>query len=111
LAPEAASVALTPGATLLRRDGEYDVYSVDAGTFEFLTVNFASLKDLVSSFSSKPGVTNALNDKLDDAAAAPDVTTRNNILGAFVKQVNAQVGKAFTQEEADLLILLAQALM
>jgi hypothetical protein len=108
---EAGSVALTPGATLLRRDGEYDVYRVGAGTFEFLTINFASLKDLVSSFSSKPGVTNALNDKLDDAAAAPDATTRNNILGAFINQVSAQVGKAFSQEEADLLILLTQALM
>jgi hypothetical protein len=110
-APEAASVALTPGATLLRRDGEYDVYSVGAGTFEFLTVNFASLKNLVSSFSSKPGITDALNDKLDDAAAASNANTRNNNLNAFINQVNAQAGKALTQEEADLLILLAQALM
>lgn len=30
--------------------------------------------------------------------------------GVFINQVNAQTGKAFTQEEADLLILLAQAL-
>lgn len=110
-APEAASVALTPGATLLRRDGEYDVYSVGEGTFEFLTVNYASLKDLVSSFSSKPGVANALNAKIDAAAAASDPNTRDNILNAFINEVNAQSGKALSESDADLLILLAQALM
>ncbi len=110
-APEAASVALTPGATLLRRDGEYDVYSVGEGTFEFLTVNYASLKDLVSSFSSKPGVANALNVKIDAAAAASDPNTRDNILNAFINDVNAQSGKALSESDADLLILLAQALM
>jgi hypothetical protein len=31
----ATSTAITSGATLLRRDGLYDVYSVGAGTFEF----------------------------------------------------------------------------
>jgi hypothetical protein len=110
-APEAASVVLAGDATLLRRDGEYDVYSVGVGTFEFLTVDFPSLKDLVSSFSSKPGVANALNAKIDAAANASNPTTRDNILNAFINQVNAQTGKALTQEEADLLILLAQALM
>jgi len=92
-APETTSVALTPGATLLRREGSYDVYSVGAGTFEFLTVNYASLKDVVSSFSSKPGVADALNAKSTPAAAATDATTRDNILGAFINQVNAQTGK------------------
>ena len=33
---DAASVVLSGDPTLLRRDGEYDVYSVGAGTFEFL---------------------------------------------------------------------------
>jgi hypothetical protein len=110
-APEVASVALTDGATWLRRDGEYDVYSVGEGTFEFLTVNYASLKDLVSSFSSKPGVANALNAKIDAAAAASDPNTRDNILNAFINEVNAQSGKALSESDADLLILLAQALM
>jgi hypothetical protein len=110
-APEAASVALTGDATPLRRDGEYDVYGVGAGTFEFLTVNYTSLKDLVSSFSSKPGVANALNAKLDAAAAASNANTRDNILGAFINEVNAQAGKALSESDADLLILLAQALM
>jgi len=110
-APEAASVALTDGATWLRGEGEYDVYSLGEGTFEFLTVNYASLKEVVSSFSSKPGVANALNAKIDAAAAASDPNTRDNILNAFINEVNAQTGKAFTQAEADLLIILAQALM
>jgi len=111
-APEAASVVLAGDATLLRRDGEYDVYSVGAGTFEFLTVNFESLKDLVSSFVSRPGVANALNHKLDVAAATSNPNTRDNVLNAFINQVNALAGKKLlTQEEADLLSLLAQALM
>lgn len=33
--PTGTSTALTPGATLLRRSGAYDVYRVAAGTFEF----------------------------------------------------------------------------
>jgi hypothetical protein len=33
-----ASHALTPGATLLRRDHKYDVYSVGEGTYEFSSV-------------------------------------------------------------------------
>ena len=33
--PTGTSTALTPGATLLRRSGNYDVYRVTAGTFEF----------------------------------------------------------------------------
>lgn len=110
-APEAASAVLTGDATLLRRDGEYDVYGVGAGTFEFLTVNYTSLKDLVSSFSSKPGVANSLNAKLDAAARASNPNTQANILNAFINEVNAQAGKAFTVDQANLLILLVQALM
>jgi len=110
-ASEAASVVLAGDASLLRRDGEYDVYSVGAGTFEFLTVNYTSLKDLVSSFSNDPNVTSGLNDKVDAAAAATNAKTQNNVLNAFINQVDAQSGKALTQEEAELLILLAQALM
>ena len=110
-APEAASVAFTGDATLLRRDGEYDVYSVGAGTFEFLTVNYTSLKDLDSSFSSKTGVADSLKAKIDAAAAESNEHARDNILNAFINEVNAQTGKALTKEEADLLILLAEALM
>ena len=50
---------------------------------------------------------NALNAKLDAAAAASKAKTRDNILNAFINQVNAQTGKTLTQEEADLPILLA----
>ncbi len=106
-ATEAAGVALTRGATLLRRDGEYDAYSVGEGTHEFLIVNFESLEDLVSSFSSKPGVANALTAKLDAVASASKAHTRANILGAFINQVNAQAGGTLTSDQADLLILLA----
>lgn len=35
---KSVSHALTPGATLLRRDHNYDVYSVAEGTYEFSSV-------------------------------------------------------------------------
>jgi len=110
-APEATSVVLSGDATLLRRDGNYDVYSAGTGTIEFLTVNYTSLKDLVTSFSTDPNVTSGLNDKVDAAASATSAKTQNNILGAFINQVNAQSGKALSESDANLLILLAQALM
>ncbi len=89
------------------------MYSIGEGTYEFSStpVDFSSLKTLVEMFSTDPSVTSGLNDKLDAAAAAKNAKTRDNILGAFISQVNAQTGKALTQDQANLLILLAQALM
>jgi hypothetical protein len=109
---ETISLPLTPGATWLRREGKFDVYSVGEGTFEFSSapVEFSSLKTLVEMFSTDPSVTSDLNDKLDAAAAAKNAKTRANILGAFINQVNAQTGKALTSGQADLLIILAEAL-
>jgi len=98
-------------AEFLRSEDGYDVYRVGAGSFAFVTANFSSLKYLVSDFVSKPGVANAMNAKLDVAAATSNPQVRDNILNAFINQVNALAGKQLTQEEADILILLAQALM
>jgi hypothetical protein len=111
-ASKSISLPLTPGTTFVRRSGNYDVYKVGAGTFEFSStpVTFTSLEQLVAYFSTDPTVTSGLNDKLAAAAAAKSTGIRNKQLDAFVAQVNAQTGKALTPEEAQVLITLAAAL-
>ncbi len=111
-AANSVSLPLTPGTTFVRRAGNYDVYRVGAGTFEFSSapVTFTSLKQLVAFFSIDPAVTSGLNDKLSAAAAAKNASIRHNQLDAFVNQVNAQTGKALTPDEAQVLITLAAAL-
>ena len=106
------SLPLSPGTTFIRRVGNYDVYRVGAGTFEFSStpVTFASLSALVTYFSSDPDVTAGLNDKLAAAAAARSAKVRHKHLDAFVHEVNAQTGKALTPEEAQTLTVLAGAL-
>ena len=53
------SLALTPGATLLRRSGQLRRLQGRRGTFEFSSapVTFASLQELVANFSTDPAVT------------------------------------------------------
>jgi hypothetical protein len=111
-ATSSVSFALTTGATFLRRSGSYDVYSVGAGTHKFTSapVTFASLKQLVAKFSSRPLVTLGLNVTLTAASITRNAKVRAVLLKAFVAQVKAQTDKAFTRVEADLLILLSPAL-
>ena len=75
-----------------------------------IVVTFPSLENLVARFSSNPGVTSGLNDKLTAAEAAKNAKTRGNLLDAFENQVKAQTGKALTAEEASVLIRLADAM-
>lgn len=113
LASPTKSISLgSASATWLRRDGNYDVYHVGAGTFEFNSapVTFSALKTLVATFSTNPSVTTGLNDKLTAAAAAKNARTRGNQLDAFITQVKMQTGKAITASQAELLITLANAL-
>ncbi|MFC0552638.1 alpha-L-rhamnosidase C-terminal domain-containing protein [Planotetraspora thailandica] len=106
------SVPLTPGATFVQRAGNYDVYRVGAGTFQFSSqpVTFQSLQQLVTYFSTDPNVTEGLNDKLQAAAAAKSAVVRGNQLNAFANQVKAQTGKALTPDKAQILLMLATAL-
>ena len=96
----------------MRRTGNYDIYQVGAGTFEFASgrVTFASLAAVVTYFSSDPDVTAGLVAKLLAASVARNANARNNQLDAFVNQVNAQTGRALTPEEAQVLITLSAAL-
>ena len=111
-ATSSVSLPLTNGATFVRRSGNYDVYRVGAGTFEFSSapITFTSLKQLVAYFSTDPVVTSGLNDKLTAAAAARSASVRRSQLDAFVNQVNAQTGKALTPAQAQVLTTLAAAL-
>ena len=76
-----------------------------------VTVTSASLGALVTQFSAGGGVATGLIAKLDAAAAASNVTARNGLLTAFINEVNAQIGNAFTAEQAQILTGFASALL
>ena len=72
---------------------------------------YTLLEGLVTLFTGDAGVANGLNAKLDAAAHAPNDNARAGQIGAFVHQVNAQIGKALTPQEAAILIGLAESLI
>jgi len=76
-----------------------------------VTVTSASLGALVTRFSPSGGVANGLLAKLNAAAGASTVTARNGQLSAFINEVNAQIGNAFTAKEAQILTQFATVLM
>ena len=74
-------------------------------------VTFDSLDELVSRFSTNAGIATCSDRKLDRRQRRRRTRTRaRNQLGAFANQVNAQTGKALTEEQAQLLIALADTL-
>jgi alpha-galactosidase len=79
------------------------MYRVSADTF-------ANLRAVVAEYSTNPDVTSGLNDKLTAAENSTNATARDNQINAFVHQVNAQTGKAFTADQASALTELANAL-
>jgi hypothetical protein len=88
--------------------------NVGSGSTSFsVTVTFDSLENLTKGFSSKQGTSDSLVAKLEAAKAAGDrgnAQAKTGLLNAFVNEVSAQSGKAFTAEEAEILIQLAQHL-
>ena len=84
-----------------------------ASTSFTVTVDEDSLCALVKVYSTNNGIAHALCAKLDAAAAAEargQLTAQANILNAFVNQVAAQSGKAFTVEQSAVLTQLAKTL-
>ncbi|HVD31175.1 MAG TPA: Ig-like domain-containing protein [Methylomirabilota bacterium] len=76
-------------------------------------VSESSLCVLTRRVVTNDGVANSLCAKLDNAAAARDrgnLNAAQNMLNAYMNEVNAQRGKAISTEDADLLILLATGL-
>jgi predicted extracellular nuclease len=82
----------------------------DPSVVRILMNDESTLCALAQRVVTKTGVANSLCAKLDNAAAARnrgDLKAAQNILKAFMNEVNAQRGKAITTDDADLLILLA----
>jgi len=75
-----------------------------------VTVNPASLKALVSGFSTSSSVASALGAKIDAISAAPNANAKAGKLGAFNNELSAQTGKALTQAQAALLGQLGAAI-
>lgn len=69
--------------------------------------SFDSLCRLVEAWSTKDGVAHSLCVKLKNAAKANTPEARAGLIDAFVHEVAAQSGKAFTEEQAAMLTLLA----
>ena len=84
--------------------------SATASTSFTVEVTEASLCNLTRRFSTKPQIADALCAKMSAAAAAPTPQARAGEIGAFLNQVAAQTGKAFTAAYAAILTNLADAL-
>lgn len=77
-------------------------------------VTYDSLGNLVRRFVTKHGIANSLVAKLNAAEAAQargNIKTVEGVLGAFMNELSAQSGKNITDENAAILIGLAEALM
>jgi photosystem II stability/assembly factor-like uncharacterized protein len=88
--------------------------NVGTGSTSFtVNVTYASLRNLVSAFSSSTAVADGLNSKLaaaEAAAARGQTATAQNIRRAFTNQLNAQAGKAISADHATVLANLAAQL-
>lgn len=79
-----------------------------------VTVSAASLCNLTKQFVSHNGIANSLCVKLNAAAAAAargNTNAKQNQLGAYINEVQAQAGKAVSAANAATLAALANALM
>jgi hypothetical protein len=84
-----------------------------ASTSFVLRVTFNSLKNVVSVACNNPGVAQSLNAKLVAAEASAmraNQKAKEQQLGAFINEVNAQTSKSITPEMAAILIRLSKAL-
>ena len=78
-----------------------------------LAATFADLIRLTESYVVHPGLENSLVAKLraaQAAAARGDDSTKQNILEAFVNELEAQAGKALPAVQAEQLIRIARSL-
>jgi predicted extracellular nuclease len=98
--------ARSVAAKIRDKDGDVNEYTATVN----IIVTFASLCDLVASYSTDSSVTDQLCHKLQQAAAAPTATARAGLLGAFRNDVDAKVGKGLTQAQADVLKELSKSL-
>jgi hypothetical protein len=99
------------GENTLSATAEDVAGNLGSGSTTFtVIVTFGSLRVLVARFSVNPDVTQGLNDKLTAAEKAKTEAARDGQLRAFASQVDAQTGKALTEDQAQILLRLAEAL-
>jgi Bacterial Ig-like domain len=87
---------LTVRGEIMDRDGGVTEYQASVSVI----VTFASLCDLVRSYSIDPKVADDLCAKLAQAASASTPTAHDGALGAFRNQVDAKTGKGLTVDQA-----------
>jgi hypothetical protein len=67
-------------------------------------------QDINAYLSSKPDLANTLLQEAEAVASAPNANAKAGDLKTFISAVNAQTGKALTQDQANTLIMLARLL-
>jgi prepilin-type N-terminal cleavage/methylation domain-containing protein len=103
----------TPGFYGPRIDAQILIRPSDLSGHPAFLFSYKSLRILSAFYSDKKGIAHALAAKLD---AAEDAEERGNLsekaeeLRAFANQVNAQTGKAFTPDQAQVLLTLVRTL-
>jgi hypothetical protein len=81
------------------------------GATECHPIGEVTIDDAIdAALADKPGLATSFHAKVDSIESAKNAKAKANKINAFVNAVEAQRGKALTDEEADLLIELAQAL-
>jgi hypothetical protein len=94
------------GAKVRDKDGGISEYSATVS----VVATVESLCELVQGYSSKPAFAEALCTMLAHAEGAQTPEARAGILDAFRHAVEAQAGKAFSIDHAQLLVDLADRL-
>jgi hypothetical protein len=108
-----ANFLRTPGFYGPQIDAQIMIRQSDLSGDPAFLFSFKSLRILSALYSDKKGIAHSLAAKLD---AAEDAEERGNLsekaeeLKAFANEVNAQMGKAFTPNEAVVLLTLARTL-
>jgi len=103
----------TPGFFGPEIDAELVITRCDLAGNPALLFSFDSLRTLTAFYSTKRGVTFALEATLDAAEAAErhgDSFVKTRVLEAFENEVAAQSGKAFTPAQAQVLAALGRTL-
>jgi prepilin-type N-terminal cleavage/methylation domain-containing protein len=108
-----ASFLRTPGFYGPQIDAQIRIRPEDLSGNPGFLFSYESLRILSAYYSSKDGIAHALAAKLDAAEASEergDLNAKAGELKAFANQVNAQTGKAFTSNQALVLLTLARTL-
>ncbi len=100
--------ALLPGINMLSAEAVDLAGNISTKEFSYqIAATYEGLGVLVDSFASSPGIANALGVKLKNAgesAARGNGQAKQGQLQAFEHEVNAQIGRGLTAEQAAVLL-------